>query len=448
MKIETCEEVDARVFSELSSELQFIVDADGRLTCLNAALETALGRSADECEGLSYLDLLHPDDVRAASRALAPVFANGERAVFQCRVRGGDDTFRWMEWRVVSPDGASIYAVGRDVTDYLAVEQSLRASRARLRESQRVARVGHYSFDIAGNAWTASRTLREVFGIDDSYRRDLAGWLGIVHPEDRVELQRYLIDEVVGDRHPFDREYRIVRVRDGAERWVHGMGSLTLNSEGTATTLFGVIQDVTRRKLAELSVCETNVRLERMVHGVAEAIGRIVEARDPYTQGHELGVARLASAIAVEMGLEPELVEAIEMAALVHDIGKLSIPAEILTKPGTPTDPEFALIREHSRTGYEILKDIDFPWPVADIVLQHHERMDGSGYPGGIAGDEIRLEARVLAVADVVEAMASHRPYRPSLGLDAAVAEVCGNLYDQAALTACSTLYRSGRLEV
>jgi len=199
---------------------------------------------------------------------------------------------------------------------------------------------------------------------------------------------------------------------------------------------------------SDSSLRQSNVRFERMVYGVAEAMGRVVEARDPYTQGHEVRVARLAKLIAQEMQLSQGDIDAIEMSGLVHDIGKLSVPAEILAKPGRLSDNEFALIKGHPEAGYTILKGIDFPWPVADIVFAHHERWDGSGYPHGRKGEGIPLASRVLAVADVVEAMASHRPYRPALGLDAAVAELArsSHKFDSDVAGAFLRLYESDRV--
>jgi HD-GYP domain-containing protein (c-di-GMP phosphodiesterase class II) len=170
-----------------------------------------------------------------------------------------------------------------------------------------------------------------------------------------------------------------------------------------------------------------------------------VEARDPYTAGHQVRSAGLARAIATEMGLSEDRINGIRMAGSIHDIGKLSIPAEILSKPKKLSEIEFSLIKEHPRSGYEMLKDVESPWPLAEIVYQHHERMDGSGYPRNLKGDDILMEARILAVADVVEAMASHRPYRPALGLTAALEEIennKGTLYDADAVDVCLRLFR------
>ena len=175
------------------------------------------------------------------------------------------------------------------------------------------------------------------------------------------------------------------------------------------------------------------------------------ETRDPYTAGHQRRVADLARAIALEMNLPLDMIDGIHMAAAIHDLGKISVPAEILSKPTKLLDIEFMLIKIHSQCGYDILKDIDFPWPVARTVLEHHERMNGSGYPNGLTGDKILMEARILSVADVVESMASHRPYRPALGIKAALNEISKNkgiLYDPGPSEACLRLFHEKELSV
>lgn len=175
-----------------------------------------------------------------------------------------------------------------------------------------------------------------------------------------------------------------------------------------------------------------------------QAIATTVEMRDPYTAGHQKRVSNLAAAIAVEMGLPQEQVRSIELASFVHDIGKISLPAEILSKPSKLSEIEYSLIKEHPQVGFNIFKGIDFPWPIGQAILQHHERIDGSGYPQGLKGDEIIIEARIIAVADVVEAMSSHRPYRPGLGLDVALSEINSKrsiYFDPAVVDACLTLF-------
>jgi PAS domain S-box-containing protein len=185
-------------------------------------------------------------------------------------------------------------------------------------------------------------------------------------------------------------------------------------------------------------------QLRKELEGTVQAVSAMVEMRDPYTAGHERRVADLARAIATEMGLPEEQVRGIHLAGTVHDLGKIQIPAEILSKPGRLNEVEYSLIRQHPQTGYEILKNVEFPWPIAEMILQHHERLDGSGYPRGLKGDEILQEARILAVSDVVEAMASHRPYRPGLGVAAAMQEIRehrGVYYDAAVVDACVSLF-------
>jgi len=193
----------------------------------------------------------------------------------------------------------------------------------------------------------------------------------------------------------------------------------------------------------ELQISLANLR--KALGGIIQAMSLAIETRDPYTSGHQQRVADLARSIAQEMGLPEDQVDGLRMAGIIHDLGKIAVPAEILSKPTKLGNIELALIKIHPQTGYDILKDIDFPWPVAEIALQHHERMDGSGYPQGLKGKDILLEARILAVADVVEAMASHRPYRPALGMDAALDEIAKNrdtLYDPEVVDACLRLFR------
>jgi len=192
-------------------------------------------------------------------------------------------------------------------------------------------------------------------------------------------------------------------------------------------------------------------KLKKVTNGIIHAISLTVETRDPYTAGHQQRVSKLAHSISLEMDLPDDHVEAIRVAGLLHDLGKIAVPAEILSKPGKLTDLEFSLMKIHPQAGYDILKDIDFPWPLSKVVLQHHERLDGSGYPQGLKGkDGILTEARILAVADVFEAMASHRPYRPALGKEMALKELIkgkGTLYDPEAVDACIKVISSGEFD-
>ncbi len=211
-----------------------------------------------------------------------------------------------------------------------------------------------------------------------------------------------------------------------------------------------VLRNISERRRAEKEIMEGWKRLQQALEGTIQALALTIEIRDPYTAGHQRRVSELACALATEMGMPSEELQAIKVAGDIHDIGKISVPVEILGRPSKLNEVEFGLIKTHPQVGYDILKNIDFPWPVPQIVLQHHERIDGSGYPSGLKGEEILPEARIIAVADTVEAMASHRPYRPALGIEKALAEIVkfkGILYDSEVVDVCVRLFRSGRFQ-
>ena len=205
--------------------------------------------------------------------------------------------------------------------------------------------------------------------------------------------------------------------------------------------------EITERKRIEEELKQTAERLSNSLEGAVQAIAMIVEIRDPYTAGHQRRVTQLAYAIARKIGLSQDRISALHMAGLIHDVGKVHVPAEILANPNGLSEAEFSIIKTHPLVGYEILKAIEFPWPIAQTVYQHHERMDGSGYPQGLSGEDILLEARILAVADVVEAMSSHRPYRAALGIDKALSEITQKkavLYDANVVDTCLWLFTEG----
>jgi PAS domain S-box-containing protein len=236
-----------------------------------------------------------------------------------------------------------------------------------------------------------------------------------------------------------------VKTREGSTMFFEGTAKVVSRDEkGRPSVVVKIYKDITEQRLADEALQENMKQMRRNLDCTVRAISRTVERRDAYTAGHQNRAAEIASAIAFEMGLSRQTIEAIRMAGVIHDLGKISIPAEILSKPGKLNDSEFSLIKQHPQAGYEILEGIDFQWSVADIVLQHHERMNGSGYPNKLQGDQIMLEARILGVADVIEAMASHRPYRPALGIDDAFEEITlkrGILYDSRVVDAAIDLF-------
>ena len=239
--------------------------------------------------------------------------------------------------------------------------------------------------------------------------------LGFVHPEDREKTAEIIQQRYAGEKPPTDlAEFRIVR-KDGSTG--HVLGSAVWLKKMSEPAFVAALVDVTEQVKAF-------EQLRQALEGTIHAMARVVETRDPYTAGHQRRVAALACTIAERLEIPKEILAGIQMAGVVHDLGKLPVPTDILSNPGKLTDLEFGIIKTHPQVAYDILKDIDFTWPVANIAFQHHERFDGSGYPQGLAGEDILIEARILGVADVVEAMASHRPYRPALGIDPALEEI------------------------
>jgi PAS domain S-box-containing protein len=254
-----------------------------------------------------------------------------------------------------------------------------------------------------------------------------------VDPEERAKVRQIIEEQGLVNNY----ETQLYR-KDGRIIWVSMTMRAVRDEKGQILYYEGIDEDITDRK-------QSVERIRKALAATVHAIAVTVETRDSYTAGHQRRVADLARSIATEMNLPIDIIDGIRMAAAIHDLGKISVPAEILSKPTKLTAIEFSLIKTHSQSGYDILKDIDFPWPIARIVLEHHERMDGSGYPNGLTGDNLLMESRILAVADVVESMASHRPYRPSLGIEAALEEIeknKGTLYDNAVADACMILFR------
>jgi len=243
-------------------------------------------------------------------------------------------------------------------------------------------------------------------------------------------------------------EFSIIR-KDGVKRRVEISSDVIKDASGKIRTVVQLL-DITERKKAKEINHEMMKNLRKALNGTINVIALTVEARDPFTAGHQRRVADLARTIATEMGLPKDSIEAIRSAAIIHDLGKIHVPADILNKPTKLNEIEFNFIKAHPQVGYEILKDIELPWPVAEIIYQHHERWDGSGYPRGLSGQDILLEARILGVADVVEAMASHRPYRPPVGIKKALEELIenrGKLYDPEVVDACLRVFKKKKYE-
>jgi len=298
-----------------------------------------------------------------------------------------------------------------------------------------------------------------TLGTDGAFTYVNPAWERIMGYEPKDVIGRYFIDFAKKeDIRNYIHLFKIIRDerctirdeigtlvhKDGSDRYFSLSGAPNFDASGNVIGIVGTFKDITELKRSQEELEKSFLKLKNTLDVTIQAISMIVEARDPYTSGHQERVARLSTAIAAEMGLSEDEITGIRMAALLHDIGKINVPAEILSKPTRLNDIEFGMIQTHPRVGYNILKTIEFPFPVEKIVLQHHERMDGSGYPAGLSGDDILLEARILAVSDVVESMASHRPYRPAVGIEAALSEISqkkGVFYDPLVVDACIRVF-------
>nr|CBX27661.1 hypothetical protein N47_H24830 [uncultured Desulfobacterium sp.] len=296
-----------------------------------------------------------------------------------------------------------------------------------------------YILDTKGTVTYISPSAELLIGYGPS---EIVGhsFLEFVFPQGNPIIYNQFEKRLAGDTGAF--EHRLIK-KSGEPVWVSSSSRLIIR-ENKIVDLRGLITDIDQGKKSKEKIKESLKRLQNATRGIIQAMALTMETRDPYTAGHQRRVAALAKAIAIEMDLSAQQTEGIDMAGSIHDLGKLSVPADILSKPSKLSEIEYRLIKTHPEAGYNILKNIEFPWPVAQIVLQHHERMDGSGYPKGLKGEEILVETRILSVADTVEAISSHRPYRPAQGIDKALEKISKNkgiLYDPAAVDACLILF-------
>ncbi|HON58768.1 MAG TPA: PAS domain S-box protein [Smithella sp.] len=331
-------------------------------------------------------------------------------------------------------------ALYNDITERKRAEKHLLESELRYRlvvenaqESIVITQNGKIVYANEEASKSSGFPLTELIGKD---------FIGLIHEDDHQMVSNFYIQRLRGASAPVNYCFRIV-CRDGSIKWAE-LNATAIELNGKPATI-NFMKDITEHKNLEREREESYRRIKDALNATVHSLATIVETRDPYTTGHQRRVSVLAEAIADEMGLGAERKEFITTAAVMHDIGKLSIPSEILSKPSRLSPIEYDLIKTHPEAGYNILKDIHFPWPVALVILQHHERMNGSGYPNNIKGDEILLEARIIAVADVVEAISSHRPYRPALGIDFALDEISKNrntLYDPDVVDVCLKLFR------
>jgi len=419
--------------------------AETRFEFVNPAFEELTGYSSEELlkPGFDLLSLAHPDDAPLIRRRIEARAQNEELpSLYEFRIISRDGRTKYVEVNTSLLSGIprKILGIMRETTARKEAERSLVESEEKYRHLVE---------------W-ASDGIAIVQDGRIKYVNPKAAQLGGFSQEELMEtpFARYLATDHVKVLE--ERREKGMSETSIQEASIKGKEGTTVEVElnageityrGTPASLV-ILRDVSERRRTEDELNKTLARLRKAMGATIQAMSLTIETRDPYTAGHQKRVSDLARAIATEMSLSPESIDAIRMAAAIHDIGKISIPAEILSKPGRISEFEYRLIQNHPQIGYEILRTIEFPWPIAEIVLEHHERINGSGYPAGLKGEAIHPIARILAVADVVEAMVSHRPYRSALTLGEAIHEITKNrgvLYDSDAVDACRRLFVEGR---
>ena len=442
-----------RTLVQTVPDILFTLDpATLAVTFVSPVVQAHLGYAAAELVGgpERWQPLIHEDDRQRVEREVrSGLEAGGELRVEARLQRRDDGGWRWFEARMTAEaedDGrvVAIHGVVRDIHRRRSAEESLRESRERLRLALEAAIAGTWAWDVDSRILWWDTRVGEMLGLPMPPRGlRLEQALDAVHPADR-DYVREGLRRSLEEGSSYDHEFR-AQHPDGTVRVVGSRGEMQRDPNGRPLRMTGLCWDLTERRELEEQARRHTERLNTSLVQTIDAIARVVEKRDPYTAGHQQRVADLAVAIAEEMALDADTVAGIHLGGLIHDIGKIYVPAEILNRPGKLSDTEFNIIKAHPETGYDVIKDVELPWPVARIIAEHHERLDGSGYPRGLTGEAICTEARILAVADVVEAITSHRPYRPGLGLDVALHEIsarAGTAYDADAVAACLRIIR------
>lgn len=445
-----------RLLADHMKDQIWLMDLNLNITYISPSVERSMGYSLDEFQRLNLDRIFTPDSLQAAidffsvemPKALAapPDYVLTRPLELEFVTKEGRQLWgECMFGFIRDENGKPISVLGeaRDITDRKKMEDRLRF------EEERFRALVEHSSDIVvhvnreGLIIYINPAVERLLGFSPEERIGHNG-LELFHPDD-VNFVAESFLALISDRNaaPITGIGRL-RHKNGGYRYIEGVGSNLVRNDVVEGVILNY-RDVTERTQAEERLQKTLESLKNAVGTTIQVLVTALEARDPYTAGHQSRTAHLACAIAQEMNLSENMIEGIQKAGIIHDIGKLSVPAEILTKPSKLTKLEFSLIKEHSRSGFEMLKNVESPWPLAEIIYQHHERINGSGYPRNMKGDEILLEARILAVSDVVESMASHRPYRSALGIEAALEEIEQNkgiLYDVMVVDACLRLFR------
>jgi PAS domain S-box-containing protein/putative nucleotidyltransferase with HDIG domain len=426
------------------------LDRQGTIAMINRKGASILGYEESELIGKSWFDTcIRTGDKDEVETVFEEIMAGrNEQQEYHENIvlmkSGEERTIAWHN-ALVTDDAGQILGTlssGEDITDHIKAKNALADSEELHRRLVAAIPDMIIRTDLVGNITFANEVAERLIG-----NAGIKGLVGrnvfsFVAPEDLEKAMRTA--KIMFEKRIAPQEIGLV-FNNGPSIKFEVDGAILRGPDGAPYGIVYLCRDITERKQAEEGLRQGLAKLRTTLKASIDSLSSAIEMRDPYTAGHQERVTRLARAIAMEMGLAEDRVEAIEIAGIIHDIGKLYVPAEILSKPTKLSDLEYALIKMHAQAGYTILSKIDFPWPIAQIVQQHHEAINGSGYPQGLSGKDILLEAKIICVADVVEAMSSHRPYRPALGIQAALDEISqkrGMLYDREVVDACLKLFQ------
>jgi len=417
----------------------FLISYKERIICFNKNLEGIFGYKEQELERMK-ISTIFPDITK---EEIAKCFGK-YGGILTGKKKDGSSIVVRIKGENIPYKGEKIqFFTVHDITETEGYRQVIRESEDKYRVLTESMLDAILLTDINGRIIYVNPVALDMFGFKDIKELQKKTFFDLVLPQfiERAKIDLNLISSGKGE---YLVEYQVKDVK-GTSFWVEMIGSKTVF--GGKECLLICARDITERKLAEESLRRMQGRMKDVLEETVSALSKTIAEKDPYTSEHQRKVSKLACAIAEKMGASSDFIDGLRISSILHDIGKIYVPGEILSAPRALTDIEMALVRLHPVKGYHILEGIDFPWPVAKIVLQHHERLDGSGYPSGIDDDNILLEARILAVADVVEAMSSHRPYRGALGIKLALEEIDtkkGICYDESVVDACKELFNTG----
>jgi PAS domain S-box-containing protein len=439
----------AQRYLSVAAVILLVLNADGTVALINRKGLDILGYQESDIVGQPWIDRFVPkhsrDSVHRVFDQLVSKHKEGvEYVENEVMCRGGEKKLiAWNNVVLTDEQGRSVGTLssGEDITERRQAEEALHAAEEQFRGLVEQSIAGIYIIQDGQFAYVNPRfaEIRGFDSVDELIGREL---LPLVAEKDRNAIAENNRRLLTGEMQSISYSFTALR-KDGSTVEV-GVSSTNAAYHGRPA-IIGMMQDISEKKRAEKQIQRYIEQLRTAVMSTVEVATNLSEMRDPYTAGHERRVAEISAAIGAELGFDGPRIEGLRIAGHLHDVGKITIPSEILSKPGKLSPIEFQLIQGHALAGYDVLKNVEFPWPVAQIALQHHERMDGSGYPQGLKGDAILLEARIMSVADVVEAMSSHRPYRPGLGVDKALAEIergRGIAYDPVVADACLKLFR------